>query len=156
MASAPQFTSEPTVDYGSVPTNQATSSTVASNMRAGTAGDSNYTLVCPGPSGSPSAGVGKRLGRVRLYRAFSGTTTMSQGVVCFYYKANTALTGQNDYVLMSEVMLAGVSPSQTNANDYVEVYDLNGFVLPAGSGIYANYLTSTSGTIKVLCEGGLL
>lgn len=156
MASAPQFTSEPTVDYGTVPTNLATSSTVASNMRAGTAGDSNYTLVCPGPSGSPSAGVGKRLGRVRVYRTFSGTSAMSAGVLCLYYKANTSLTGQNDYVLISEVFMTGVSPSQTTAVDYIEVYELNGFVLPAGSGIYANYLTNTYGSIKVTSEGGLL
>lgn len=157
MATAPQFTSQPTVDFGVVPAGQATTTTIASNMRNGSAGDSNYTLVAAGPSGSPAAGVGKRIARVKAFRNFNGTNTFSAGVLAFYYKANTATTGQNDYRLISEVFINTLSFSGTTAQDIVEVYDLVGLVLPAGSGIYCNFLSSnTSANLTVCVEGGLL
>jgi hypothetical protein len=156
MATAPSFTQEPTVDVGTVPTNQATTSTTASNMRLGTAGDSNYTLVCGYPGVAAGSGVGKRINRVRVSRATSGTTAMNQGVLCFYYKANMATTGGNDYKLISEVYVPSAFFSQTTSFETFEISDLVGFVLPGGSGIYANYLVNTVGSLIVTTEGGLL
>lgn len=156
MASSPQFTSEPTIDYASIPVNQGTSSTVQSNMRNGTAGDSLYTLVASGPSGSAGAGVGKRITRVKATPACSGTSALSNSVLCFYYKRNTALTNNNDYVLLAEVFVPYTSFNTGVATESLEVYELAGLVLPGGSGIYANYLGNTSGSVKVVVEGGLL
>lgn len=157
MASAPQFTTEPTVDIGVVPAGQATSSTVSSDMRNGTAGDSLYTLVAAGPAGIPGAGTGKRISRVKVYRNFNGTNYFQGGVLAFYYKANTSTTGQNDYRLISEVLISALNYSQSSAQDVVEVYDLVGLTLPAGSGIYCNYLASVANANLVVCvEGGLL
>lgn len=156
MAGAPSFTQEPTVDVGVVPLNQGTSSTVASSMRAGTAGDSLYTLVCGYEGVAPGGGVGKRINRVRVCRSNSGTAQISAGVLCFYYKANTSTTGANDYRIITEVYVPSSYFSQTSAYEIIEVHDLVGLVLPGGSGIYANYSSNTTGSLIVMTEGGLL
>jgi hypothetical protein len=156
MATSPSFTQTPTVDVGVIPLNQATSTTIASNMRAGTAGDSLYTLVCGYAGETPGPGVGKRISRARVCRSNNATNSISSGVVCFYYKANTATTGANDYRLLTEVFIPSSNFSQSTSYEVIEVFDLVGFVLPGGSGIYANYLTNTFGSLIVTVEGGLL
>lgn len=137
MATTPQYTTQPLIEYAQVTT-------------AGTSRTSptNSVEITAGPNVAAANGVGKRINRIIIHA--TGNTT--NGMIRFWL----SLDGGTTRRLILEKGVAAVTASATLSAFRVEVPELVGMILPGGTAnkIYAT--TNNTETFNIIVESALL
>lgn len=144
MATQPQYTAQPILEYVQINT--------ANANRDGTG---TLGTLTTGPNVSAGSGVGKRIIRVTV----CSTGTTAAGVIRFFLSNDNGTTKR----LLCEKIVPAVTPSTTLAAWRTEVAELVGLILPGGTGniVYVSTEKGSGSTpsepaFNVFCESGLL
>jgi hypothetical protein len=141
MATAAQFTSQPSLEY-------AQGLTADSSLTAPT----NSVTVCSGPAVTAGSGVGKRINRVSIVP----TATTSATTIRFFITNDNGTTKR---LLIEKIIPAVTVTAGSTAVPRQEVPELVGLILPGGTGSSTCSLiasTSVSAVTNIIVESGLL
>lgn len=149
MATQPQYTAQPILEYATL------SSTHVNTARDGSGTSSTFSLIASGPAVAQASGVGKRILRVSLVEVQAAVGAGTANVVRFFISTDNGTTKR----LICEKAVPAVTSSTTAIGYRTEVPELVGLVLPGGTGastisLYANLHTSANYHITV--ESGQL
>ena len=137
MATQPQYTTQPILEYVQV--------TTANTNRDGSG---TLATVCTGPNTSAGNGVGKRIFRVTI----QSTATTTAGVIRFFLSTDNGTSKR----MICEKIVPAVTPGTTIAAWRTEVAELVGLILPGGTGNILYATTNNTETFNIFVESGTL
>ena len=140
MATSAQYVTTPVLEFSLIST--------ANTNRDGTG---TMSLVCAGLTAASGAGIGKRINRITI----NAVQTTTAGAVRFYGTTDGGTTRR----LLSEKIIAAITPSTTIPVFRTDVPELVGLILPGTvAGLTAGLFASTNAgeTFSIMVESGTL